>query len=226
MHLFSLDEHNITTTIDIPRTDRLNLAVVRVKDYSSKLSKTIWTYLKSVSEVRRNQFSSGRFAAQMCLNRRYKCRIPSIGADRRPDWPLDTVGSIAHSNSLAVALVGVKTDFRGLGVDILPKRAVSDKVRERILLDEEIKCVSDREDKDWQTMLFCAKESIYKASNPQTDEFLGFKDVCVNMNQSGTEYSAKTVSEKLSSELVARGQGYVFEIEEHWLTIFLIRPSS
>ncbi|MXW07413.1 MAG: 4-phosphopantetheinyl transferase family protein [Gammaproteobacteria bacterium] len=95
-------------------------------------------------------------------------------------------------------------------------------MRERILLDEELKTVAEGSCRDWQTLFFCAKEAIYKASNPETDEFLGFKDVCVRLNQLATEYSAETALPKRSSDIVASGRGYVFSVENHWFTVFLI----
>ena len=221
MHIISPDEAALGN-LKIPESDRLCCVAVRIKDYTSSLAKAERQYANSVSEVRRKQYSSGRRAVQLGLSSFNVTEIPILFDDRKPSWPDAIVGSIAHSHSLAVALVGFKQDFCGVGIDILPKRAVSHKVRERILLEEELKFVLRGRDNDWQTMYFCAKESIYKASNPETDEFLGFKDVCVRFNQSGTEYSAATVLEKLSTDLVATGRGYVFEVENHWLTVFLI----
>ncbi len=222
MHIIASDEVALGN-LKIPESDRLCCVVVRIKDYTSSLAKAERQYANSVSEVRRKQYSSGRRAVQLGLSSLSVTEIPILFDDRKPSWPVSIVGSIAHSHSLAVALVGFKQDFRGVGIDVLPKYAVSDRVRARILLDEELKVVSEGGDKDRQTVFFCAKESVYKASNPDTDEFLGFKDVCVRLNQSDTEFSAETVSAKLSSELVARGRGYIFDVEHHWLTIFLIR---
>ena len=221
MHIISPDEVALGN-LEIPESERLCCVVVRIKDYTSSLAKAERQYANSVSGVRRKQYSSGRRAVQLGLSSFNVTEIPILFDDRKPSWPVSIVGSIAHSHSLAVALVGFKQDFRGVGIDILPKRAVSDKVRERILLEEESQVVLRGGDQDWQTMFFCAKESIYKASNPETDEFLGFRDVCVRFNQSGTEYSAATVLEKQSTESVATGRGYVFEVENHWLTVFLI----
>lgn len=222
VHIISPDEIALGN-LTIPDSERLCFVAIQVRDYTSSLAEAERSYANSVSEVRRKQYSSGRRAAQVGLSSLNVTDIPILFDDRRPSWPSTIVGSIAHSHSLAVALVGFKRDFRGVGIDILPIRAVSDKVRERILHEEELKVVTEGESKDWQTMFFCAKESIYKASNPESDEFLGFKDVCLRVNQSGTEYSAETVLGKQSSELIARGRGYVFEVEEHWLTMFLIR---
>lgn len=222
VHVISPDEVALGN-LEIPESDRLCCVVIRVKDYTSSLAKAERSYANSVREVRRKQYSSGRRAVQLGLSSFNVTEIPILFDDRKPSWPVSIVGSIAHSQSLAVALVGFKQDFRGVGIDVLPKYVVSDRVRERILLDEELKVASEGGDRDLQTMFFCAKESIYKASNPETDEFLGFKDVRLHVNPTATEYSAETVSEKQSSELVATGRGYMFEVEHHWLTIFLIR---
>ncbi|MXZ43577.1 MAG: 4'-phosphopantetheinyl transferase superfamily protein [Gammaproteobacteria bacterium] len=221
MHLISPDQVAIGT-IEIPRTERLCLSVIRVRDYSSSLSEAEKAYVNRVNEVRRNQYSSGRRAAELGLSFLSVNTAPYVVDERRPTWPQSIVGSIAHSNILAVALVGLKQDFRGVGIDILPTRGVSDKVRERILLDEELKVVSEGGDQDWQTMLFCAKESVYKATNPATDEFLGFKDVCVSMKKTGAKFSAITTTPKRSSRLVSSGLGYVGSVENHWLTLFLL----
>ena len=221
MHLISPDQVAIGT-IEIPQTDRLCLSVIRVRDYSSTLSEAAQAYVNRVNEVRRNQYSSGRRAAELGLSFLNVNTAPYVIDERRPTWPQSIVGSIAHSNILAVALVGLKQDFRGVGIDVLPKRAVSARVRERILLDEELKVVSKGGDKDWQTVFFCAKESIYKASNLETDEFLGFKDVCVFIKESGAEFNAITTTPKRSATLVSSGRGYICSVENHWLTIFLV----
>ena len=221
VHIIAPDEIALGN-LKVPESDRLCCVVVRIKDYTSSLAKAERQYANSVSEVRRKQYSSGRRAVQLGLSSLNVTEIPILFDDRKPSWPVSIVGSIAHSHSLAVALVGFKQDYRGVGIDVLPKYAVSDRVRARILLDEELNVVSEGGVKDRQTVFFCAKESVYKASNPDTDEFLGFRDVCVRFNQSGTEFSAATVLEKQSTDLVATGRGYLFEVENHWLTVFLI----
>lgn len=209
-------------TLKVPQSDRLCLVAVRVKDYSRSLSSAEQSYAHSVSTTRREQYSSGRRAVQLGLSALNVSDVPVLLDDRKPDWPPLIVGSIAHTERLAVVLVGFKQDFRGVGIDILPKFSVSDKVRNRILQESELEIVRTVESKDLATVLFCAKESIYKAINPATDEFLGFRDVCVQIDELTTEFTAKTSSKKLSSELVASGRGYVFDIDHHWLTMFLI----
>ena len=208
--------------LEVPQTDQLCLVAVRVNDYTLSLSKAEQSYANSVSKARREQYSSGRRAVQIALSALKVSDIPLLLDDRRPEWPAHIVGSISHTERLAVAMVGFKQDFRGVGIDILPHRAVSDKVRDRILHESELETVCANDTQDLRTVLFCAKESIYKASNPITDEFLGFKDVCVRVDESGTEFKAQTTSQKRSSYLITCGRGYFFELETHWLTMFLI----
>ncbi len=221
MHFISPDDVDLGT-LEIPKSDRLCLVAVQVKDYTLSLSSAEQSYVYSVSKTRREQYSSGRRAAQLGLSALNISEIPVLFDDRKPDWPPHIVGSIAHTERVAVALVGFKQDFRGVGIDLLPRFSVSDKVRNRILHESELDIVHAGENRDLQTVFFCAKESIYKATNPETDEFLGFRDVCVQADELTTEFTAKTLSEKLSSALVARGRGYVFEVACHWLTMFLI----
>ena len=222
MHFISPDDVDLGT-LEIPKSDRLCLVAVQVKDYTLSLSSAERSYAYSVSKTRREQYSAGRRAAQLGLSALNVSEVPVLLDDRRPDWPPHIVGSIAHTERVAMALVGFKQDFRGVGIDILPRFSVSDKVRNRILLESELEVVQAEESKDLQTVLFCAKESIYKATNPESDEFLGFRDVRVQVDELMTEFTAKTLSEKLSSKLVASGQGYVFEVANHWLTMFLIK---
>lgn len=221
MHFISPDDLSLDT-FEVPRSSRLCLVVIRVKDYTRTLSDTEKSYALAVNKARREQYSSGRRAVQFGLSALNISEVPILIDDRRPDWPSHVVGSIAHADQLAVALVGFKQDFRGVGIDILPKYSVSERVRNRILLDSELEIVYSQESKDLQTVMFCAKESIYKATNPESDEFLAFRDVCVQIDEVTTEFTAKTSSEKLSSELVVRGRGYVFDVDHHWLTMFLI----
>ena len=210
-------------TLEIPQSDRLCLVALRIKDYTNELSNAERVYACSVSKVRREQYSSGRRAAQLGLNCLSITEVPILLDERKPNWPASIVGSISHTQDLAVALVGFKQDFQGVGIDILSKFAVTDKVRDRVLLEQERKFVFERENEDWQTKLFCAKEAIYKACNPETSEFLGFKDVRVQVETSGLEFQAESMSRKLSTTLITCGRGYVINLNKHWVAIFLIQ---
>lgn len=221
VHFISPDDLSLDT-FNVPRSSRLCLVAVRVKNYTRILSDTEQSYAYSVSKARREQYSSGRRAVQLGLSALKISEVPILIDDRRPDWPSHVVGSIAHANQLAVALVGFKQDFRGVGIDILPKYSVSERIKNRILHESELDIVHAGENRDLQTVFFCAKESIYKATNPESNEFLGFRDVCVQVDELTTEFTAKTLSKKLSSEFVASGRGYIFDIDHHWLTMFLI----
>ena len=43
----------------------------------------------------------------------------------------------------------------------------------------------------WDRMLFCVKESVYKAWFPLTGRWLGFEDACVDFNPDAKSFSAR-----------------------------------
>jgi enterobactin synthetase component D len=68
---------------------------------------------------RRDEFTTGRCLAREALAR-LGCVAASLSPDRDrvPRWPEGFVGTISHSGSLCVALVGRARDLFGIGIDI------------------------------------------------------------------------------------------------------------
>ena len=135
-----------------------------------------------------------------------------------PVWPPGIVGSITHSRSLALAVVGRRRDVAGIGVDLELERRVTDQLARRVLL------VCERErlaEPDWPTMLFAAKEAVYKAVNPLVGEYLEFTDVEVAASTDGT-YCAAMTRPGESKATVEAGRGWFQRVERHWLCVFLV----
>ncbi|MEO8696266.1 MAG: 4'-phosphopantetheinyl transferase superfamily protein [Acidimicrobiales bacterium] len=82
-------------------------------------------------------------------------------AGHRPAWPIGFVGSIAHDNALAVALVARRDVVRTLGVDVERHDALAVDDARVVLCDDELDFVGD--DAALATLLWSAKESAYKA---------------------------------------------------------------
>lgn len=92
-----------------------------------------------------------------------------------PQWPYGYCGSISHTRGLAIALMAPLSKALSIGVDlehiISAKTALQ--VQKQILHPAEvIKNAADL------TLVFSAKESIYKALNPLLKRFIGFDEVC------------------------------------------------
>ena len=160
-------------------------------------------------------FSSGRRVAREALRIIGVVDWPIVRQGRAPVWPSDVVGGIAHSRTLALAATARTTAFSGIGVDIETPSRVTPRLAERVLTPTERTRLPTPE---WRTALFSAKESVYKAVNPQTGEYLALGDVEITLD--GHTFQARTTRPCASSLLVAAGQGAVTRANAHWLTIF------
>ena len=137
------------------------------------------------------EFAAGRLCARSALARfgieRFALRA---GADRRPLWPEGLVGSITHTAGFCAAVVGPGTRFAALGLDTEKAHALRPALWQRICLAPEI---------DWieslpraaqvcaATLIFSAKEALYKCQYPYTGERLSFHDVQVEPLDWGTD---------------------------------------
>ena len=117
-----------------------------------------------------------------------------------------------------MAIVGRSRDVAGIGVDLELERRVTDELARRVLVERERQRLVEE---DWPTMLFAAKEAIYKAVNPQIGEYVEFGDVEVSANVEGT-FAAVTTRPRESTSTVEAGQGFFQRVEGHWLCVFLV----
>ena len=188
-------------------------------DYRPELFPEEAAYAASVVQTRALQFATGRHVARAALRRIgvAACEIPRNG--RLPVWPPSAVGSIAHTESLAAAIVGPATGHDGLGIDIEGRTAVSPEVAERVLSPAERAWLPAPE---WRTMVFSGKEAIYKAVYPLTGEFLGFRDVELDIDAGAGEFRARCRRSLRSAVVVGAGRGYWAIYRGHWLVVFFI----
>ena len=196
----------------------LGAACGRVADHRESLLPAERQALAEVGERRGAEFSSGRRVARAALQ--------GVGVDgvaigrlgRAPAWPSCVVGSIAHSRRLAIALVGRSARYAAIGVDVEPFGRATRRVAERVLSERERAGLADD---SWHTLLFSAKEAVYKAVNPLAGEFLEFRDVEVAAGDG--RFKAVTTRHLASTAAVVGGEGYFLAVYGHWLTIFVCR---
>jgi 4'-phosphopantetheinyl transferase EntD len=100
--------------------------------------------------------------------------IPA-GPDRAPVWPARLVGSIAHTRTVAIAVVAWAEEFGSLGVDVEGEgRPIDARTARRIGTPQELEVFTEP---DAVLALFCAKEATYKALAPLGATRLGFQEV-------------------------------------------------
>ena len=198
------------------------IALGHVGDHFSDLSENEKKLVKSVSASRRHEFSSGRRVARAAMQAIGIQPAEILAAERRPMWPEHVAGSIAHSRTIAVSAVSSRERHRGLGIDVIPVTAVSEKTGARVLSENELRWVRELGPGEWRTAVFSAKEAIYKAVNPLVGEFLGFNEVEVAVDEMQLSFTAHTNDPRPSSPAVASGRGFIHRVSGHWLTVFLV----
>lgn len=139
--------------------------------------------LHAAVPTRQIEYLAGRACAvEACRRAGLNPTPPTTGADREPLWPRGVVGSISHSHGQALALVAPENLYRSLGVDI---EFVVEPDKAHDLFDM---IATSAEESRLQpltqgdraltfTLLFCAKEAIFKATWPHVRRFFDFNEV-------------------------------------------------
>jgi 4'-phosphopantetheinyl transferase EntD len=136
---------------------------------------------KNWAPGRRKEFAMGRTAARQALealgNGSHEILRDSTGA---PLWPKGFTGSISHTGSKAIAIVGPQPPWQGLGIDLETIGRVQPRLW-RLLFSESEKNWLQALDTEAQTLaaslLFSAKEAFYKMQCSLGGSWLGFLDV-------------------------------------------------
>lgn len=127
------------------------------------------------------RYKLGRIAAKRCLAQFGERSVSILRGDGgEPLFPEGFVGSISHTDDTAAAVVGRSEEFLGLGIDIESQsRKLNKSIIDRIGTAQEKRWVKESP-ADRSLMVFCTKESVYKALFPLHRKRMDFKDVaCV-----------------------------------------------
>ncbi|MCB0310622.1 MAG: 4'-phosphopantetheinyl transferase superfamily protein [Bdellovibrionales bacterium] len=164
--------------------------------------------LRSLSDTaiphRIEQFRLGRGAAQRALQQIGITDHPPVlkDASRAPIWPQGIVGTISHTGGLAVAAVGFKHDYLGLGVDIEKiadsnRRLRYKKLSLRVCHDDELNWIYELPSEEALrfTSLFSAKETLFKALFPVCRSYIGFKDAHLTWHSNRSEFEVTVLRE-------------------------------
>lgn len=130
------------------------------------------------AQGRRFSFALGRAAARDALA---ELGIAPTAIRRGPSgdpaWPDGIVGAISHTGDLAVAIVGRQSDYTGLGIDLEQlSPGLSLRAARLVCTPSEMAWVGDAGGTHRGTMLFSAKEAVFKALFPIERVWLGFGD--------------------------------------------------
>lgn len=125
---------------------------------------------------RREDLRRGRACARRALGAqgRPPVAIP-VGEHRQPLWPKGIVGSITHCETYCAAAIAPGDVIGTVGIDAEPDRPLPDGVLEMISSPEERRWARPAAGGTaYDTLLFSAKEAVYKAWFPVTGLWLDF----------------------------------------------------
>lgn len=129
---------------------------------------------------RLSEFLAGRMLAQAALEKLHRPRASiAIGEQGAPLWPSGVSGSISHSHGKCACLVIAGSDMLvgldvekiadGAALDAILKEALSPEERARVLQQTTLDAAT------LATLIFSAKETIFKTFHPVVRQFFGFE---------------------------------------------------
>lgn len=188
-------------------------------------------------DKRKAEFIAGRYCANKAIQLLVAPSSTSdfidieVGEKRQPLWPQGLTGSITHSHGFAAAVAANINNIRSIGIDseqvVNPKTA--NDVATHILTSAETYADNDAivaNSRLYLTLIFSAKESIFKCLNPLVLQYFDFQDAIVSLatNTPG-QFSfvlQKTLTDEFCEGYTGCGRFYVSNDFVH--TAVILRP--
>lgn len=148
--------------------------------------------LERATSKRRAEFEAGRACAAQALARLGVAqRTVGRAADRSPQWPPGTTGSITHCEGFVAAAVGRRAEVGTIGIDATPAIALPAAVDARLDADERANAraalVRGGVDPGLAaTVLWGCREAAFKVWHPVTGRVLGIADMRVDLGPGET----------------------------------------
>lgn len=137
---------------------------------------------RAVPAVKRASGAARRLAKALCAQMGFPTEEIPRGPKGMPLWPPGVLGSMAHDDSLAVAVTAATNGTcSGLGVDIEPAMPLDDGLLPMIASQREQAAIQAGQSTG--KLLFCIKEAVFKAVYPTDRVFLEFTEVEIDFCQ-------------------------------------------
>lgn len=141
--------------------------------------------LRAAVPKRRSEFLAGRACAALALRQAGLAEdVPRMG--RAPVWPTGVAGSITHSRDRAIAAISTRYGAVGLDCEALvpPDRALQ--LAAAIFSETEARlCPGALPFATFFTLVFSAKEAVYKALSARLHRIPDFREVTLTTLQPG-----------------------------------------
>lgn len=152
------------------------------------------TVAKAVPK-RVREFAAGRRLARQLLQTLGFPPGPLVcNPDRSPAWPRGAIGAITHTRSLCVVVAARGGPDESLGVDAEPLDDLKPELRSLVCTPAEARWLEARPETErgrLGTLLFSAKETLYKCQHPLTGTFLGFHQAEIDLMPEAGRFEAR-----------------------------------
>jgi enterobactin synthetase component D len=132
----------------------------------------------NASLKRRAEFLAGRYCAIQCYKFFDESRPdqPGVGLSREPVWKEGYQGAISHCDGLAIATITSDQNFTlGIDVETWLTSTIASRIEKTVCNESEILLRGNTVTRsEFVTIMFSAKESLYKALFPIIKHYLGF----------------------------------------------------
>jgi 4'-phosphopantetheinyl transferase EntD len=142
--------------------------------------------VRQAVERRRREFATGRGCARRALAALGVPPGPLLpGPRREPLWPAGVVGSITHCDGYRACAVARDAAIHSIGIDAEPNAPLPNGVLRMVSLPAErdwLERLGTAGAACWDRLLFCAKESVFKAWYPLTGRELDFSEATIDVD--------------------------------------------
>ena len=172
---------------------------------------------------RRAEFRAGRTYARAALRELGIAPAPiAAGADRAPVWPPGVAASITHDDTYCGAMAARVSDYAAVGIDIESSAPLDADLIRSICSATELEhgaALGDTLAVDFPKLIFCAKESAYKAYFSLTRTFLEFSDMEIRVSPHDGTFTGTVLAGAPPMETFGRTIGGRFlTIGDHLIT--------
>lgn len=168
----------LANCLRVPSSVTLSMRRFNVEEARQAQANSWPESMRHASVKRRAEFAAGRVCARQALKAGGYFGPSLLPPDARglPTWPDGWVGSISHTDGIAVAAVDHRDNCDALGVDI--ERLLDDQacneIQAIVASPSELILLNPLSRNHALTLLFSAKEALYKALFPNVGRFFDF----------------------------------------------------
>lgn len=169
---------------------------------------------------RRCEYLAGRILYQQLLQQYRQPYHPLLNDTAgAPQWPTDFTGSISHADGIAICCLCPVANYNNIGIDIeshLTVQTCAD-IEQMIMQPDEQRYLQQLTNTDYTrlvSLVFSAKESLYKALFPDVGRFFGFEDAAIVSIEPDSRQFTLRLTTRLNQQHDA---GQVYHGHYRWL---------